>query len=72
MITVPSDYQTLMDMIIDNYPELNKIPYIRERLDFYSIMELLDNYKNIKSEDRMNEVRILIKKLKTDEKKLDK
>ena len=72
MITVPSDYQTLMDMIIDNYPELNKIPYIRERLDFYSIMELLDNYKNMKSEDRMNEVRILIKKLKTDEKKLDK
>ena len=72
MITVPSDYQTLMDMIIDNYPELNKIPYIRERLDFYSIMELLDNYKNIKSEDRMNEVRILIKKLKTDEKKLNK
>jgi aminoglycoside phosphotransferase len=72
MITVPSDYQTLMDMIIDNYPELNKIPYIRERLDFYSIMELLDNYKNTKSEDRMNEVRILIKKLKTDEKKLNK
>lgn len=72
MITVPSDYQTLMDMIIDNYPELNEIQYIRERLDFYSIMELLDNYKNIKSEDRMNEVRILIKKLKTDEKKLDK
>lgn len=72
MITVLSDYQTLMDMIIDNYPELNKIPYIRERLDFYSIMELLDNYKNTKSEDRMNEVRILIKKLKTDEKKLNK
>ena len=35
-------------------------------------MELLDNYKNTKSEDRMNEVRILIKKLKTDEKKLNK
>lgn len=64
MITVEDDYQNLMEMIIENYQELNKIPYIRERLDFYSIIELLDNYKNTKNEDRMNEVKEIVKKLK--------
>lgn len=67
MITVEDDYQNLMEMIIENYQELNEIPYIRERLDFYSIIELLNNYKNTKNEDRMNEVKEIVKKLKVNE-----
>ena len=64
MITIESDYQDLMDMILDNYKELNKIPYINERLEFYSIIELLNNYKNSKDEERLEEVKEKIKKLK--------
>ena len=64
MLTVESDYQDLMSMFLENYKELNEIPYINERLEFYSIIESLDNYKNTKDEERMQEVREKIKKLK--------
>ena len=67
MLTVESDYQDLMSMFLENYKELNEIPYINERLEFYSIIESLDNYKNTKDEERMQEVREKIKKLKLEE-----
>lgn len=63
MITVESDYQDLMSMFLDNYKELNNIPYINERLEFYSIIESLDNYKNTKDEERLEEVREKVKKI---------
>ena len=69
MLAVESDYQDLMTMFLDNYQELSEIPYIRERLEFYSIIELLDNYKNTKDEERMQEVREKVKRLKLDETK---
>ncbi len=67
MLTVESDYQDLMSMFLENYKELNEIPYINERLEFYSIIESLENYKSTKNEERMQEVREKIKKLKFDE-----
>ena len=67
MLTVESDYQDLMSMFLENYKELREIPHINERLEFYSIIELLENYKNTKDEERMQEVRKKVKKLKLDE-----
>ena len=53
-----------------NYPELSNIPYINERLEFYSIIESLDNYKNTKDEERLEEVREKIQRLKEQEIKM--
>ena len=68
MLTVESDYQDLMSMFLENYKELNEIPYINERLDFYSIIESLENYKNTKNKERLDEVKKKIMKLKGSEK----
>ncbi len=65
MLTVESDYQNFMNMILENYKELNEIPYIKERLEFYSIIESLDNYKNTKDEERMIEVIEKVENLKS-------
>ena len=65
MLTVESDYQDLMSMFLENYQELSEIPYIHERLEFYSIIELLDNYKNTKSKERLDEVKEKVKKLQS-------
>jgi Ser/Thr protein kinase RdoA (MazF antagonist) len=69
MLAVESDYQDLMSMFLENYKELSEIPYIKERLEFYSIIESLENYKSTKNEERMQEVREKIKKLKLEENK---
>lgn len=68
MLTVELDYQNLMNMVLENYKELNEIPYINERLEFYSIIELLENYKNTGSKERLEEVKEKIMKLKGSEK----
>ena len=70
MVTVESDYQDLMSLFLENYPELSNIPYINERLEFYSIIESLDNYKNTKDEERLEEVREKIQRLKEQEIKM--
>jgi len=64
MITVENDYQNLMNMFLENYQELNEIPYINERLECYKIIELLENYKNTKNEDRLEEIVDRINNLK--------
>lgn len=64
MITVENDYQNLMNMFLENYQELNEIPYINERLECYKIIELLGNYKNTKNEERLEEVVDRINNLK--------
>ena len=69
MPLLPTQYQNLMSMFLENYKELNEIPYINERLVFYSIIESLENYKNTKDEERMQEVREKVKRLKLDETK---
>lgn len=68
MLAVEYDYQDLMSMFLENYKELNEIPYINERLDFYSIIESLENYKNTKNKERLDEVKEKIMKLKGSEK----
>jgi len=51
-------------MFLENYQELNEIPYINERLECYKIIELLENYKNTKNEDRLEEIVDRINNLK--------
>lgn len=63
MLTIEDDYQNLMDMFIENYEELRNIPFLKERLEVYDIIKLLNNYKNTKDEERLEEVRKKIKKL---------
>lgn len=63
MLTVESDYQDLIDMFLNNYEELNSIPFIKERLEVYSIIELLYQYKNTKKIDRLELVKNKIKVL---------
>jgi len=63
MLTIEDDYKDLMDMIINNYDALKDIPYIHERLEIYSIIELLNNYKNTKCVDRLEEVKKKIRRL---------
>ena len=72
MITVEYDYKDLMGMFLENYQELNEIPYINERLEIYSIIELLENYKNTKSAERMQEISEKIRRLKSIESKIIK
>ena len=64
MLTYESDYQDLMDMFIDNYKELNEIPNVRERLELYSIIEELDNYKHTKCAFRLEEIKSKVQKIK--------
>lgn len=68
MLAVESDYQDLISMFLENYKELSEIPYINERVDFYSIIESLENYKNTKNTERLDEVKEKIMKLKGSEK----
>lgn len=46
MLTVPSDYKKIMDLIIENYQELKNIKYLNERLSVYDIIDLLETYYN--------------------------
>ena len=69
MLTVEPDYQDLMNMVLENYKELNEIPYINERIVFYSIIESLENYKNTKNEERLDEVNEKIMKLQESQKR---
>lgn len=56
MLAVESDYQNLMNMIIDNYEELRSIPYLKERLEVYEIIDLLDSYKKNQDEYLLEEI----------------
>ena len=56
MITVESDYQGLMQMILDNYEELRNIPNVEKRLNYYLLLEMIDHYKNTKDENIINDL----------------
>ena len=60
MITNEVDYQKLMDMFIDNYQELSSIPYLKERLEVYKIIDLLNEYINTKDSDILEKVNYII------------
>ena len=63
MLTVESDYQNMMDIFLENYDELNSIPYIRERLEVYSIILLLYQYRNTKNIELLESAKEKIKKI---------
>lgn len=63
MLTVESDYENLMDIFLENYEDLRTIPYIKERLEVYQIIELLYQYRNTKETEYLDNVKIKIKKL---------
>ena len=65
MLTVESDYQDLMPMFIEYYPELASVSYLQERLTIYEIIDLLTTYKNTNDEELLeiakSKARILVK-----------
>jgi thiamine kinase-like enzyme len=64
IITVEDDYKDVLDLFLNRYEELNRIPNVRERLDVYKCIEILDNYKNTKHKDRLLVVNQVIEELK--------
>lgn len=63
MLTVESDYQELMPLIIQNYDELKKVPYLEERLFIYGIIDTLNNYRDTKNPETLETVKNKIRKL---------
>jgi len=63
MLTVEFDYQDIMKIFIENYCELSKIPYIEERLEVYSIIDILDHYKSTKNIEMLENAKAKIRKL---------
>lgn len=65
MLTIESDYQDLMPLFIEHYEELRNIPYLKERLSIYEIIDLLTTYKNTQNEELLEQAkakaRILVK-----------
>lgn len=53
MLTVEDDYQELMQMFLDNYQELREIPYLKERLTVYRIIDDLKSYKNTRKQEQL-------------------
>lgn len=68
MMTFEMDYSGLLPMILMRYPEVGNIPNIRERLEIYAIIELLDNYSHTKEESVMNAINSKIDDLVKDRK----
>ena len=64
MKAVESDYQDLMNIIVDNYDELKDIKYLKERLTIYQLIELLNNYKNTKDEEKLDMIKEKVRGLK--------
>ena len=65
MLTVESDYEDMIDIFLENYQELNSIPYIRERIEVYSIIEMLYQYRNNKNIEILEQIKNKIVQLKT-------
>ena len=63
LLTIESDYQNFIEMILNNYTELKNMPYIHERLAVYFMINCLDNYKNTRDEDMKKLINETIKKL---------
>lgn len=68
MMTVEADYSDVMPLILESYEELQNIPFINERLMFYSILEMLDNYKNTRDESKIENIGLILKQLKSNKK----
>lgn len=50
MKTIESDYQGLIQIIIDNYKELRSIPNVEKRINYYLLLEMIEHHKNTKDE----------------------
>ena len=56
--------QDFMNTIINNYDELKNIKYLKERLTIYYIIELLNNYKNTKDNEKLEIIKKKVMELK--------
>lgn len=63
MLTVESDYQDFMTILIDNYNELSSIPYLNQRLEVYYIIDMLNDYKNTQNKEILEQIKNKIEKL---------
>ena len=65
LLTVETDYQQVMSVIIRTYQELQNIPYLEKRLEVYTIIEKLKDYEKTKDEEELDQIKTRIKKLIT-------
>ena len=56
------DYKDIINMIINNYEKIKNILNIKQRIEFYSIIELLNNYQNTKNKYMLDLVKEKVKK----------
>lgn len=63
MLTNETDYQNLMDLFIYNYSELESIPYLKERLNIYLIIDYIKEYKHTRDNNLLNKITKMIEEL---------
>jgi len=63
MLTNETDYQNLMDLFISNYSELESIPYLKERLNIYLIIDYIKEYKHTRDDNLLNKITKMIEEL---------
>lgn len=63
MLTIEEDYQNIMPIVIENYEELRTIPYLKDRLTFYELIEELKEYNKEKKQEQLEIVEQIIETL---------
>lgn len=61
MKTVEDDYKNIMDLFMANYEELSNIPYLKERLIVYKVIEYLKQYSKSKDVNMLKRIVSIVK-----------
>ena len=64
MKTIELDYENIMELFINNYKELQKIKYLKERLLVYEILDILREYTRTNNKTLLEKVKKKATKLK--------
>ena len=64
MLTIPNDYHNLMSYFKKSYSVLNTINYLDERLQIYTLIDLLQEYSSHTKEKIKDQILSLLTSLK--------
>lgn len=64
MKTIELDYENIMELFVNNYKELQKIQYLKERLLVYEILDILREYTRTNNKTLLEKVKKKATKLK--------
>ena len=64
MKTIELDYENIMELFVNNYKELQKIKYLKERLLVYEILDILREYTRTNNKTLLEKVKKKATKLK--------